>query len=75
MVTVGAPETVIEVRVAAATVSPVLPLIVPDVAVTVIADGLMDSAVSKPLVEMVATAVFDDIQVAVAVRFWVELSL
>jgi hypothetical protein len=75
IVTVGAPEIEIEVSVAATTVSPVLPLTVPDVAVIVVVP-LSVSAVSNPPGEViVAVVVFDELQVTVEVRFCVDPSL
>src|SRR5271163_1883065 len=65
----------IEVSVAPPTVSPVFPLTVPDVAVIVIAVALVVSAVATPPAAIVATVVFDDIHVAVAVRSCVVLLL
>jgi hypothetical protein len=74
-VTVGAPESSIEVSVAATTVSPVFPLTVPDVAVIVVVP-LSVSAVSNPPGEViVAVVVFDELQVTVEVRFCVDPSL
>ncbi len=72
--TVGAPETTIEVSVAATTVSPVLPLTVPDVAVIVVVP-LSVSAVATPAAVIVAVVVFDELQVTVEVRFCVDPSL
>ena len=75
IVTVGAPESTIEVSVAATTVSPVLPLTVPEVAVIVVVP-LSVSAVSNPPGEViVAVVVFDELQVTVEVRFCVDPSL
>jgi hypothetical protein len=65
----------IDVSVAAATVSPVFPLTVPDVAVIVIGVALIVSAVANPPAAIVATVVFDDVHVAVEVRSNVDLSL
>ncbi len=74
IVTVGAPESTIEVSVAATTVSPVLPLTVPDVAVIVVVP-LSVSAVTAPAAVIVAVVVFDELQVAVEVRFCIDPSL
>ena len=73
--TVGAPESTIDVRVAFATVRPVVPLVVPDVAIIVIGAVVVLSAVANPVAEMVTSVAFEDDHVAVGVRFWVELSL
>ena len=77
IVMVGPPEITIEFSVAATTDSGVFPLTVPsdDVAVIVIAVLLIVRAVTNPPAEIVATAVFDDVHVAVAVRSCVDLSL
>jgi hypothetical protein len=75
IVTVGAPERTIEVSVGIATVTSVLPLMPFDVAVIVIGVLLTVSAVSRPVGAIVAVAVLDEVQVAVAVRSWVDLSL
>ena len=75
MVSVGAPEIAIELSVAAATVKGILPLTPPEVAVTVTGAALMFSAVAVPLPEIVVTAVFDDVHVAVDVRSRDERSL
>src|ERR1019366_7321438 len=74
---VGPPEITIEFSVAATTDSGVFPLTVPsdDVAVIVIAVLLIVRAVTNPPTEIVATAVFDDVHAAVAVRSCVDLSL
>jgi hypothetical protein len=74
IVTVGAPEISIEVSVAATTVSPVLPLTVPDFAVIVVVP-LSVSAVTTPAAVIVAVVVFDELQVTVEVRFCVDPSL
>jgi len=58
-----------EVNVAAVTVNTAAPLIVPEVAVVVALPCVR--LVARPLLAMVATAVFDDVQLAVAVRFCV----
>ena len=67
----------IETKVADVTVSTVEPLMEPDVAVMV--EVPWAKLVARPwLLEvllMVATAVLDEVQVAVVVRFWVEPSL
>ncbi len=73
MVTVGAPAITIEVRVDGTTDNPVLPLTLPDAAAIVVDPGV--KAVANPPAAIVATAVFDDDQEAVAVKFCVELSL
>ena len=65
-------QITIELTVASATVNPVLPLTVPDVAVIVIAFALVLKAVACPFGEIVATAGFEDIHVAVAVRSFVD---
>ena len=65
MVIVGAPDRTIEVS-AGMTVRVVDPLTVPTVAEMVVEPGL--TAVASPPEAMVATAVFDEAQVAVAVR-------
>jgi hypothetical protein len=77
IVMVGPPEITIEFSVAATTDSGVFPLTVPsdDVAVIVIAVLLIVRAVTNPPAEIVATAVFDDVHVAVAVRSCADLSL
>jgi hypothetical protein len=64
----------IDVSVAATTVSPVLPLTVPDVAVIVVVP-LSVSAVTTPAAVIVAVVVFDELQVTVEVRFCVDPSL
>jgi len=74
IVTVGAPESTIEVSVAATTVSPVLPLTVPEVAVIVVVP-LSVSAVTTPAAVIVAVVVFDELQVTVEVRFCDDPSL
>jgi hypothetical protein len=75
IVTVGAPESSIDVSVAATTVNPVFPLTVPDVAVIVVVP-LSVSAVSNPPGEViVAVVVFNELQVTVEVRFCVDPSL
>ena len=51
------------------TVSVEDPLMVPDLAVMVAVPEA--TAVASPVVLMVATEVFEDVQVAVVVRFWV----
>ncbi len=66
--------TAIESRTGAVTVSAAVPDTPLTVAVMVTAVGLAVTAVASPAA-IVATAVFDDDQVAVAVRFWVVLSL
>jgi hypothetical protein len=62
--------TEIEVRTAAVTVNMAEPLIVPEVAVIVAVPGA--TLVANPVwVLIVATEVFDDVQLAVVVRFCV----
>jgi hypothetical protein len=61
--------TEIEVRTAAVTVSVAEPLMVPDLAVIVAAPAV--TPVASPVLLTVATDVFDEVQVAVFVRFWV----
>jgi hypothetical protein len=58
-----------EVNVAAVTVNTAEPLIVPEVAVVVALPCVR--LVARPLLAIVATAVFDDVQLAVVVRFCV----
>jgi len=66
-------QITIEVSVAVATVNPVFPLTVPDVAVILIGVEVVASAVASPPLATVATAVFDEVHVAVAVRSCVVL--
>ncbi len=62
-----------ETSVAAVTVSDVLPVTVPESAETTAVPA--STVVAKPPGAMLATAAFDDVQVALAVRFCVELSV
>jgi hypothetical protein len=66
---VVAGATAIEVRTAAVTVNVAEPLIVPDVALMVALPG--PTPVANPLLLTVAAEVFDEVQVAVLVRFCV----
>jgi hypothetical protein len=75
MLTVGAPVIEIESRVALVTVSWVLPEMLPNAAVIVTGVALTVSAVATPLAAIVATAVFDEVHVAVVVRFSIDPSL
>ena len=61
--------TAIEVNNAAVTVNVAEPLMVPDLAVTVVFPGA--TAVASPALLIVDTAAFDEVQVAVLVRFCV----
>jgi hypothetical protein len=65
--------TAIDCNVAAVTVSPVEPAMDEDVAVIV--DDPTPAPVAKPAAVIVAVAVFDEVHVAVLVRFWVVPSL
>jgi hypothetical protein len=75
IVTVGAPESTIDVSVAFPTVSPVFPLTVPNVAVIVIGAAVVLNAVANPVAEIVTSVVFEEDQVTIEVRFWVVLLL
>ena len=75
MVTDGAPEIEIESRFAAATVSCVLPVMLPNVAVMVMGVALIANAVTTPVDAIVAIEVFEDDHVTVEVRSWVVPSL
>jgi hypothetical protein len=70
---VDPPAIKIDTSVALTTDNVALPLTVPEAAVIVVVPCV--NAVASPPTATVATAVFEDDQVAVAVRFWVELSL
>ena len=65
--------TAIDATTAGVTVSVVAPLTPPSVAVIVVEPA--NSAEARPVVEMVATVVFDDDQATDAVRFWVVPSV
>jgi hypothetical protein len=65
--------TAMDVSAAAATVSVVLPVMLPEVAEIVVVP--VATAVARPPTAMVAVAVLDDAQVTVPVRFWVEPSV
>ena len=65
--------TAIDVTTAAVTVSVVVPLTLPEVAVIVVDPAA--SVVARPVVEIVATAMFDEVQVTEPVRFCVEPSV
>jgi hypothetical protein len=75
IVTVGAPESTIDVSVAFPTVSSVFPLTVPNVAVIVIGAAVVLNAVANPVAEIVTSVVFEEDQVTIEVRFWVVLLL
>src|SRR5262249_5931635 len=60
------------VRAPAATVTPVLPLTAPSVAVIVVVPG--PTALARPPAVTVAAAVFDELQETWLVRFWVLVS-
>ncbi len=64
---------VIEVKRAAVTVSVVVPLTVPDVAVMV--EDPTVSALASPVADTVAIATLDEVQVAELVRMWLVPSV
>ena len=65
--------TAIDTSVAAVTVSVVVPEIVPEVALIVVEPVL--AALARPAVVIVATVTLEELQVAVLVKFCVELSV
>ncbi len=66
--------TVMEVSVALVTVNDAVPVMAPDVAVMITVVPVM-MPVATPVEAIVASAVLDEVQVAVLVRFCVLLSL
>ena len=65
--------TAIDASTAAVTVSVVVPLTLPEVAVIVVEP--VASAEARPVMQIVATATFDEVQATVPVRFWVVPSV
>jgi hypothetical protein len=64
----------IDCSVAVVTVSAMLLEVTPFCAAAILVEPV-DAPVAKPLVVMVATVVFEELQIAEAVRFWVLPSL